>query len=76
MEVKTWSVKGTKKGEVRSRKVRGPFFRERMGLVVDQPLAGGTVTSNDGNTVRRRSEIPKRSARSLRWTKGPSSGSR
>ena len=28
-------------------------FRERMGLVVDQPRTGGSGTSNDGNSARR-----------------------
>ena len=32
------------------------------GLVVDQPLSGGTGTSNDGNTARRASRDPKTSS--------------
>ena len=60
MEVKTWSVRGAMKKEVRSRKAKiQRQFRERAGLVVDQPRAGGTGTSNDGNTARRAFGDPK-----------------
>lgn len=60
MEVKTWSVRGEKKDEVRKRKTKMQRqFRERMGLVEDQPRAGGAGTLNDGNTAWRAFRDPK-----------------
>ena len=55
LEVKVWAVTGdARKAAVRQRKKAvQERFRRQLGLVVDQPLAGGSGTSNDGNTARR-----------------------
>ena len=55
MDLKTWAVRGDdNKGVMmeRKRKVQAEF-RRQLGLHVDQPRAGGSGTSNDGNTARR-----------------------
>ena len=53
--LKMWAVKGEENQAVlkeRKAKIQAEF-RERLGLHVDQPRAGGAGTSNDGNTARR-----------------------
>ena len=62
LEVKVWAVTGdAMKAAVRERKkVVQQRFRRQLGLVVDQPRAGGSGTSNDGNTARRAFADPER----------------
>ena len=55
LEVRKWQARSAedkkavqaKKAEIQRR------FRDEMGLVVDMPKAGGSGTTNDGNTARR-----------------------
>ena len=54
LTVKTWAVGSKHKDAVSERKKQVQRrFREEMSLVVDQPKAGGSGTTNDGNTARR-----------------------
>ena len=52
--IKAWSVRKEHKVQSEKEKTRvQTYFKERMGLAVDVPRAGGSGTSNDGNTARR-----------------------
>ena len=54
LKLKVWSVKAEKRNEfiAEKKRIQGEF-REKMGLPVDQPRAGGAGSSNDGNMARR-----------------------
>ena len=52
--LKVWSVREQHKERFKAEKMRiQSEFRDKMGLVVDMPRAGGAGTTNDGNTARR-----------------------
>jgi len=55
LPLKVWQVRGEKNKELmKKRKVEiHNRLRENMGLIVDVPIAGGSGTSNTGNTARR-----------------------
>ena len=54
LKLKVWSVRQQHKENFKVEKSRiHREFREKMGLIVDMPRAGGAGTTNDGNTARR-----------------------
>ena len=54
LKLKVWSVRQKHQEQFKAEKSRiQREFREKMGLVVDMPRAGGAGTTNDGNTARR-----------------------
>lgn len=55
LKEKKWTVKNDddkKEMKLRKNKIQSQFKKD-MGLIVDMPKAGGSGTSNDGNTARR-----------------------
>lgn len=58
---KTWSARGNVNQDImKKEKTRiQEEFKNRMGLIVDRPKAGGSGTTNDGNTARRAFQDPK-----------------
>jgi len=65
LDQKAWQI-GTHEGKQmllkRKQQIQSDF-RKLMGLIVDKPKAGGSGTSNDGNTTRKFSEHPHESAK-------------
>jgi hypothetical protein len=55
IDIKKWQVRDASNKKLFSerKKMIQKAFKEKLGLIVDQPKAGGSGTSNDGNTARR-----------------------
>lgn len=55
LSIQKWQARtpGEKQSVAQAKKRIQDEFREKMGLVIDKPRAGGSGTSNDGNTARK-----------------------